>query len=137
MLAPFLVDEIRRLLAEDKLSYRKIAQRLGVNRATVGAIAAGRRPDYERLRHVRHDDPLEPTGPPARCPQCGGMVYLPCRLCHLRSTMPRPAEPRRRDRVGEIVQLQLKEEHRLRYEEVRAQRQRAEMEACLEHMRLS
>ena len=81
MLAPSVVEEVRRLLAEDTLSHRKIAQRTGVNRGTIGAIAAGKRPDYQQLRRARRGDPLEPAGPPERCPGCGGMVYQPCRFC--------------------------------------------------------
>ena len=40
MIAPKVVDEIRRLLAQRKLSQRKIAKRLRISRGTVGAIAA-------------------------------------------------------------------------------------------------
>ena len=48
MLAPSVVEEIRRLLAEDTLSYRKIARLTGVSRGTIGAIASGKRPDYQQ-----------------------------------------------------------------------------------------
>ncbi len=41
------VKEAERLLARGGLSHRKIAALVGISRATVGAIAAGRRPDYE------------------------------------------------------------------------------------------
>jgi transcriptional regulator with XRE-family HTH domain len=133
MLAPSMVGEIRRLLADDKLSQRKIARRTGVSRGTVAAIAAGRRPDYERLRAARQEDALEPTGPLMRCPQCGGKVYLPCRLCHARKLAAQsPKRPRPGFEAAGLIELQLKEEHRLRYEEVLAARRRAEMEAYLE-----
>ena len=130
MLAPSIVDEVRRLLFEKKMSHRKIARKTGISRNTIGLIASGKRPDYDRLRAARHDDPLEPNGPPARCPQCGGMVYLPCRLCHARNLAalsPKHAIRRRQAISGGPLQLQLKEEHRRRYEEVRAQRIRDEM----------
>ena len=26
-------------------------------------------------------------GPPRRCPNCGGLVYVPCRLCRVRKTL--------------------------------------------------
>lgn len=84
MLSPELVAEIRRLLAARQLSQRKIARQLGVSRATIGAIANGRRPDYEP-RQPRDEEPLRPEGPPRRCRGCGGLVYLPCRLCRVRS----------------------------------------------------
>ena len=117
MLAPSMVGEIRRLLADDKLSQRKIARRTGVSRGTIAAIAAGRRPDYERLRTARQDDAFEPTGPLVRCPQCGGKVYLPCRLCHARELAAQlPRRPRPRFEAAGLIELQLKEEHRLRYE---------------------
>jgi transcriptional regulator with XRE-family HTH domain len=83
MLALPKVREIERLLLEGKLSYRRIATTLGVSRSTVSAIANGKRPDYEaRLRARLADE--EPLGPLARCPTCGGRVYLPCRLCRVR-----------------------------------------------------
>ena len=82
MLAPARVAEIHRLLAEGRLSRRAVARAVGVSRNTVAAIALGRRPDYELLRRPADDEP--PLGPPRRCPGCGGMVYLPCRLCRMR-----------------------------------------------------
>ena len=83
MLAPEKVEKTRRLLSETSFSHRKIAKLLGVSRATVGAIASGRRPDYEARRRARAmvDEPL---GPIVRCPECGGKVYAPCRLCRVR-----------------------------------------------------
>ncbi|MBX7168449.1 MAG: helix-turn-helix domain-containing protein [Pirellulales bacterium] len=99
MLSPELVLEIRRLLAEGRLSQRKIAKQLGVSRATVGAIASGKRPDYAP-RLPREDEPLRPTGPPRRCPRCGGMVYLPCRLCQVRDIKQRDRD---RSRVRRMI----------------------------------
>jgi hypothetical protein len=83
MIALMKIKEAERLLAEGKLSHRKIALAVGISRATVGGIASGRRPDYEarqRARAVAN----EPLGPLARCPGCGGLVYMPCRLCTVR-----------------------------------------------------
>ena len=69
MIAPKVVAEIRRLLAEEKLSQRKIGQLVGVSRGTVAAIASGKRPDYEQLYYQSWDEPCdEPAGPPQRCP---------------------------------------------------------------------
>ena len=66
MLPPSVVNEIRRLLTGEGLSYREIVRITGVSRGTVGLIARGKRPDYEARRVARGDDPLEPTGPPQR-----------------------------------------------------------------------
>lgn len=103
MLAPGMVAEIRRLLAEGRLSQRKIARVTGISRATVGAIANGRRPDYPPRATPELFE--RPEGPPQRCATCGGMVYLPCRLCRVRGWMrkeERKARARdRRETAGE------------------------------------
>ncbi|MEX0678908.1 MAG: helix-turn-helix domain-containing protein [Pirellulales bacterium] len=83
MLALAKVKEVRRLLNEGKLSQRKIAAAIGVSRATVSAIARGKRPDYEPRMRARAAE-FEPLGPIERCPSCGGRVYMPCRLCRVR-----------------------------------------------------
>ena len=137
MLPPSVVNEIRRLLTGEGLSYREIVRITGVSRGTVGLIARGKRPDYEARRVARGDDPLEPTGPPQRCPGCGGLVYLPCRLCDARKLVGAKremgqTETARGGATEEAFELQLKEEHRRRYEDVRARRERAEMEAAPE-----
>ncbi len=83
MLAMGKVVEVERLLAEGKLSQRKISLRVGVSRGVISAIARGTRPDYETRRQNHGDDP-EPRGEVGRCPTCGGRVYMPCRLCQVR-----------------------------------------------------
>ena len=90
MIAPEIVLDIRRHLAEAKLSQRQIARLTGISRATIGAIASGRRPDY--APRVRDDEPERPQGPAVRCPGCGGRVYLPCRLCRVRAIKRRERE---------------------------------------------
>jgi len=87
MIAPEIVQEIRRLLANENLSHRNIASLTGVSRGTVGAIASGERPDYDVLLQEIGDGVDEPAGPPMRCPGCGGWVYMPCRLCNARKEM--------------------------------------------------
>jgi transcriptional regulator with XRE-family HTH domain len=126
MLALHLVAEIRRLLAEGKLSRRRIARLVGVSRGTVQDIALGRR-QYEPRAATAEN--AEPAGPPVRCPGCGGMVYLPCRLCEARRIA---AHRGRRPFAGPdkidgdaLLALDLKEAHRVRYEEVRARREAA------------
>jgi len=123
VLDPVLVDTVRRLLAEKKWSLRNIARMAGVSRGTVGAIAHGKRCD--RPRPADEEDLLaQPSGPLRRCPGCGGLVQMPCRLCRVRARKaarrstpfpPRPEEPLRLELVGE---------HRLRYEAIRARRLR-------------
>ncbi|MBN2475836.1 MAG: helix-turn-helix domain-containing protein [Pirellulales bacterium] len=130
MIAPEIVDEIRRLLAEGRLSQRKIARRTGVSRNTVGAIATGRRRDRKRRHPGRLEaDDAPPAGPPQRCPGCGGMVWMPCRLCRTRARMsprqPTPV-PRWLRPVDQPLGLDLKGEYRARYQQVRARRAEAE-----------
>ena len=84
MLPPSVVNEIRRLLTGEGLSYREIVRITGVSRGTVNAIAQGKRPDGLGRRDVS-DDFLPPVGPPRRCPGCGGLVLMPCLLCHVRA----------------------------------------------------
>ena len=114
MLAPPLVAEIRRLVATQHLSQRQIAQVVGVSRGTVATIAAGKRPDYEALRSARQSDSAAASGPPERCPDCGGMVYAPCRVCRTREIMAQAARPALRSDGG-LLGLQLRDEHRQRY----------------------
>ena len=85
MVEPKKVELIQRLVAEGKLSQRKIAKLAGVSRATVASIADGTRPDYSaRQTEPKSEFDQETTGPPVRCPGCGGRVYAPCRLCRVR-----------------------------------------------------
>lgn len=79
MIPNTMVEEVRRLLAEGKLSQRRIAITTGLSRGTVTSIALNRRNDRPPSLEAEID-----FGPPARCPACGGMVYLPCRLCMVR-----------------------------------------------------
>jgi transcriptional regulator with XRE-family HTH domain len=119
-------------LAEAKLSHRKIAAATGVSRGTIGAIASGRRREPVK-RTLPWDEALEiPAGPPERCPDCGGMVYLPCRLCRTRKEIARKPSLRNTFPAGALQRvpllgLNLKPAHQLRYEEVRQQRKRQEI----------
>ena len=85
MIGTAVVDEIRDLLARGGLSQRTIARRMGVSRGTVNAIARGRRPDYAAVRREPGADFRAPSGPPRRCRGCGGMVQMPCLVCHVRA----------------------------------------------------
>jgi len=122
MLPQHKVDEVRRLLAEGRFSQRQIARLTGVSRGSISAIASGRRPDYPGKR--AGEDWIEAWGPLERCPGCGARVYMPCRICAARSF--RASHPRQRlvdlRRPEPELRLELKEEHRRRYEQVRARR---------------
>ena len=96
MIASEKVEQIERLLREGRLSQREIAQRTGISRGSVNAIALGRRlVESDRCRPSSHAF-TPPQGNPARCPSCGGMVQMPCLACYVRSRhgrgqkMPRP-----------------------------------------------
>jgi len=95
MISPVTVAEIRRLLIEKGLSQRNVAHLTGVSRGTIHAIAAGKRPDYELRGRSFDADFSPPDGPPCRCPECGGMVHMPCLLCRVRATMRRDRQPQR------------------------------------------
>ena len=83
MISPATVVQIRELLAQGALSHRRIAKLTGVSRATIGAIASGKRPDYESRPRPEADAYL-PIGPAARCPMCGSNVLQPCLACFVR-----------------------------------------------------
>jgi hypothetical protein len=123
MIAPKLVAEIQRLLDTKTHSQRRIAAMMGVSRGSVAAIASGKRRDP--LLGESNDAPAETSGPPARCPGCGGLVYMPCLLCRLRKENPRNAARHRMTVSAASTRLDLRPEHRTRYEEVRAWRRKA------------
>jgi len=85
MLPEAKVREVRQLLSEKTLSQRRIAKIVGVSRGTVTAIASGKYTQNKRGPASVDDDYFAITGPAARCPGCGGNVYLPCRLCYVRA----------------------------------------------------
>ena len=85
MIAPEVVDQIKRLLDEGSLSQRSIARQVGVSRGTVHSIARGKRPDYNARRREKEDEIAAPSGPWGRCPTCGGMVQMPCLACRVRA----------------------------------------------------
>jgi hypothetical protein len=84
MIAPAVIEEIRRLLREGLLSQRQIAGRLGVSHGTVNAIVLGRRADIVP-RPPQEDAVPMPAGSSVRCPGCGGRVQMPCLLCYVRT----------------------------------------------------
>jgi len=117
-----IVDEVKRLLAEGRLSQRKIAAKTRVSRGSVLRIATGRRPeDLEGLPdESAEESPAAVSGTfrgglPVRCKGCGRLVHLPigadrCLVCVVRGvTDVRPPiadtiEPLGVDLVGEELQ---------------------------------
>ncbi len=84
MIAASVVWAIQELLNEGKLSQRKIARRLGVSRGTVSGIARGKRRRPPMLPGPPKEWFFDSSAQPIRCPGCGGMVRMPCLLCHVR-----------------------------------------------------
>mgnify|MGYP000859455541 FL=1 len=117
MISLHCLEEVHRLVAEGRLSLRQIAMTVGVSRKTVRKIALGqyRRP---HPRPPGHEVAFS-QGPLERCPRCGVKVYTPCLACYLRETQ--AARRRSPDKLlDEPLGLNLREEHRLRYEQIRS-----------------
>ena len=81
MLTQSAVLEVKSLLDYGGLSQRTISKQAGVSRGTVGAIAMVRRGLWGR------EDKNETLDVQTyrRCPECGGLVTMPCVLCALRN----------------------------------------------------
>lgn len=126
MIASEKVLEIRRLLAQKQHSQRDIAALTGISRATIGAIAAGKRADYEEREARRAADGDlwgESVGPLVRCPGCGGRVHLPCRLCQVRIRQEQQRQTRRARRQRARFVL-------LRRQLLQARRRERQSESC-------
>ncbi len=82
------IEQVRRLLAAGELSQREIARRTGVSRGTVNSVARGRIDPERRRRAVDVPEPFPRPGRGVyvRCPECGGMVQMPCLACRIRAT---------------------------------------------------
>lgn len=83
MLTPYQIDLVRQELAKRDVggpSIREIAKKLKISRVTIAKIANGK---YFQQKRVLHYSPVETpvvTGF-GRCPDCGRMLELPCRVC--------------------------------------------------------
>ena len=66
MLSVDRIQEVRRLLSQPELSQRTIARMTGVSRATIGAVASGRRPasDVGALLLAADNSDVSPPAPP-------------------------------------------------------------------------
>jgi hypothetical protein len=110
MIAMSKFEEAQRLLALGTLSQRKIAAKVGISRATVGAIASGKFQDREARQRARAEaEELIPAGPLVRCAGCGGRVLMPCLLCRVRGLNEKEQNDRRaarrRQRERDLRQL--------------------------------
>jgi hypothetical protein len=94
MLSTALIMEVRRELDRGVRSYREISKRLGVSRGIIAAMAKGERGDHGRdsTEEIGRSYPRRPLTSPVRCPECGGLVYAPCRLCAARACRERTLE---------------------------------------------
>lgn len=116
MIALEMVEEIKRLLAKGELSQRAIARLTGISRGTVNAIAQGKRRQPRCVKQADDDEEEDtPSGPPQRCPGCGGFVYMPCRLCKVRAAMATSSLPRSKDGATEPMRVELTVEQWKRY----------------------
>jgi len=113
----FKIETVRRLLAEEVLSYRAIALRTGVSRSSVQKIANHQMPDRPPTPVVM--EVLLPTGPLVRCAECGGLVRLPCLACRVRQ-FAALTQRRFAPLSEEPIRLELHDEHRQRYERIRS-----------------
>jgi hypothetical protein len=128
MLSQWQIDRIQGLLAQGKRQ-RQIHALTGIARGTIAGIAHGHRPDYGAIRRAKSEQSrTTPEGPLARCFGCGHYVHLPCRICATRRwKLIRLLchDPQEVPELLEPLGLDLLPEHRLRYERVRARRERA------------
>ncbi|MCE9554119.1 MAG: helix-turn-helix domain-containing protein [Planctomycetes bacterium] len=77
MLKPDDVKMVEELLASGNCSQRAIALRTGVSRATIAAIASGKRSPRTAMEE-------ETQAATQRCQGCGILVKMPCRVCAVR-----------------------------------------------------
>ncbi len=118
MIGPAVIEEIQRLLAEGNLSRRKIAKVMRVSRGTVAAVASGRRLPRDLPPPPKRQFKL-PRGPVRRCPECGGMVMLPCLACRIRKLNSRLPDRYPAATRDEPLRMELADKARARYEEIR------------------
>jgi hypothetical protein len=74
-----------RQLARQQVSQRHISQQVGISRDSVRRILRGQ---VSLSNRPKKCDGLPPPPnwrtPARRCPQCGGLVHMPCLACELR-----------------------------------------------------
>lgn len=135
MISPLSELAVCRLLRLG-VPHREIADRTGVSKNVVDGIASGRRSKSKSRRAARRRD-AEPEreaevngGPKKRCPECGGLVVLPCVACETRRRIHRDRDANFAAAVADlaaspIVAFDLRPEHHRRYLEMRRAKVRA------------
>ena len=110
MIPDITIKKAQKLLDEG-FSIHCIAKLCSISHMTVKRIKSGER--YVGQNHrVKESMALDDY---KRCPECGGMVIMPCRACGMKVAKPTPK------RICPIVLgLDLLPEHQERYEEVRS-----------------
>ena len=104
----------KKLLAEDRMSFRQIADCVGINRSTVANIAAEillGKPErkFDQAKERWATDEYE------RCPTCGNRVLMPCLLCEInKAAIQSCSLPENAFAIG----LDLQPEHSKRLQEV-------------------
>lgn len=93
MINPEIILEVERLLAAGTISMTKIAAQTRISRSSVSSIAHGKRKlkphrsDPGRPQNLVLDELgnpfLIPSGPVARCSECGAFVRTPCLACQI------------------------------------------------------
>ena len=118
--------KVKLLLQEGNFSQRAIARLTGINRNTVNRIAQGKRPDFNAIRKVQKCSSRRSVRPqsgnPRRCGNCGGLVYMPCRLCAIRKFVTKSREDSQVDEIwhrSELLGVELAGKERERYEQIR------------------
>lgn len=123
------VQEVMRLAGKKK-SQRAISAKVGISRNVVASIIQGCAGHGEAAASGDGASP-DPIPPRKRCSVCGNHVELPCRICQARRF--RQRRPPRTDDPepgpSDQLQLELKPQHRARYEKVHAAKVQQEREA--------
>lgn len=117
MLDNGIINKARELLAEGRLSQRKIAKILGISNTMVSLIHHQKRKPFSEAA----GNPIaEPDGPIMRCPVCGGKTRLPCVYCQIVDHLQKngPAGPVAESDQKELT-IELRGDHAKRYEKVR------------------
>jgi hypothetical protein len=84
MISVALEKRVRSLLAEGTLSQRSIARLTGLSRSSIGGIARGNRRAFIAAGVDDGVKFFSTSQSPQRCPECGGLVYMPCHACRIR-----------------------------------------------------
>ena len=129
MLAPTVVDEVRRLLADDALSHRQIAR---LHRREPGddrrPLPRASGPTTSSFAVPGRANRWSPPSRPSAVRAAGAWSISPAAIAvrgAWRRGCPGPPPRRATEPPGELLGLRLKDEHRLRYEAIHEAKRRA------------